>query len=484
MNRPAAIKRPAAHNAAFAATAEILGKVSTLAWTVVAARVLSQAQFGSFNLALALALIVSAVAEGGFDPVLMVKGSRDRANLATYHTQAIAWQVAIAVPTFLLAGGLTWLTRPTLAARAAVAFVLAAVFLDLWSDTARASASAAQDQSRTSRALVLQRLCAAVLIIPALLAGLGLAGMAAGFLLASAIGWVAHVRALGRLGVAFRPWLVHRAQMRAFARGSWILGLSGLVAIALFRVDALILAALRGDRAVGQYAAAYRLFETVLFLVYSVSGAVVPVMSVRSRDPAEVRRLGELALAALAAIYLPFAVVCLVDGRAVLELLYGARYGGATAALGWLSLAPLAYAAGGISGAILVVGHRLRGVLAAAAAALAVNLTLNLLLIPSLGGTAAGMATTVAEVVQAVLSLGFAGALVGRLRIWSALAEPIVAGAALALVLLALPLGLPFSLPLGLVIYVLVWFALVRRRRPALLGAVTTLLPGRGRAPA
>lgn len=475
------MNRPAAHNAAFAATAEILGKVSTLAWTVVAARLLSQAEFGAFNLALALALIVSAVAEGGFDPVLVVKGSRDRAHLASYHTQAIAWQVAIAVPAFLLAGGLTWLTRPTLAARAAVGFVLAAVFLDLWSDTARASASAARDQSRTSRALVLQRLCAAVLIIPALLAGLGLAGMAAGFLVASAVGWLAHVRALARLGVAFRPGLVHRAEMRAFARGSWILALSGLVAIALFRIDALILAALRGDRAVGQYASAYRLFETVLFLIYSVTSAVSPLMSVRSREPQEVRRLGEAALAALYAIYVPFAVVCLVDGRPLLQLLYGARYGGATAALGWLSLAPLGYAACGISGAILVVGQRLRGVLLAAAAALAVNLTLNVALIPSLGGTAAGMATTVAEIVQAVLSLGFAAGFVGRLRIWDALIEPLAAGAALALVLWTVPLAVFVEVPLGLAIYAAVWLLLIRRRRPALLRTFTTLLPGRSR---
>jgi O-antigen/teichoic acid export membrane protein len=63
--------RPPAVNAALAALADVVGKVSTLAWTVVAARLLTQEQFGAFNLALALALIASAVAEGGYDPVLV-----------------------------------------------------------------------------------------------------------------------------------------------------------------------------------------------------------------------------------------------------------------------------------------------------------------------------------------------------------------------------------------------------------------------------
>jgi len=50
--------RPPAHNAALAAVADIVGKVSTLAWTVVAARALTQDEFGTFSLALSLALLV------------------------------------------------------------------------------------------------------------------------------------------------------------------------------------------------------------------------------------------------------------------------------------------------------------------------------------------------------------------------------------------------------------------------------------------
>ena len=59
-------------------------------------------------------------------------------------------------------------------------------------------------------------------------------------------------------------------------------------------MDAVLLAVLAGDQAVGKYAAAYRLFETVLFLSYAVVGSVAPLMYARAADRGEVGRLAEL----------------------------------------------------------------------------------------------------------------------------------------------------------------------------------------------
>jgi O-antigen/teichoic acid export membrane protein len=475
--------RPPGHNAALAALADIVGKVSTLAWTVVAARALTQDEFGTFSLALSLAALVSSVAEGGFDPVLVRKASNDPARLSTYHSQAIAWQSAIALPLFMLAAGVVWAARSDADMRVAIVLVLAAVFLDMWSDTARASAAAARDQAITSRALGLQRLAAAALMIPALVAGLGVPGMAAGFLAASVAGWVAHVAAVGRLGIAFHLRLLDRAGMRAFARGTVMLGVSSVLQMALLRVDAVLLAVLAGDQAVGEYAAAYRLFETVLFLTYAVVGSVAPLMYARAADRAEVARLAELMLVVLGVVYAPFAAVCLIEGRAVLELLFGSSFAGATPALQWLAAAPLVYAASGVAAPILIAVGRTRGMLVATTVALVVNIVLNLLLIPSLASTAAALATTVAYAVEAAIGLGVAARLVPRLRVLAPFAETLVAAAAMALVLEALPLPLLVELPLGVGVYAALWWALVRTRQPERLEAVASLLR-RGPVPA
>ncbi len=473
---PAREHRAPALNAAAAAAADVVGKLSTLAWTVVAARLLTQEQFGAFNLALALALIASALAEGGFDPILVRRASEDRRRLALYHTQALAWQVALAVPIFVLAAAAVWLTRPETDLRAAIVLVLLAIFLDIWSDTARSSAAAARDQTSTSRALALQRLATAALMIPAIVAGLGITGMAAAFLAGSAIGWVGHVRAVARLGVAFRPALLDRPGMRVFARGTWNLALSALLAIALFRLDAVLLAVLRGDAAVGEYAAAYRLFETVLFLTFAVVGAVAPLMFERAGDPAEVARLAELVLVVLGFVYVPFVVVCLADGRAVLELLYGTRYESAGAALRWLAPTPLAYALAAAVGAVLVARKRTVGILVGAAVALVLNVALNVALIPVLGVAGAALATTAAYVVEAAIGLAFALRLVPGLAIARPFAETLALGALMGAALVALPLPVVIEAPVTAAAYAAGWVAFVRARRPERLAAVRTLL--------
>lgn len=468
--------RPPGHNAVLAALADVLGKVSTLAWTVVAARLLTHSQFGGFNLALSVALIASAVAEGGFDPVLVRRASTDPRRLAVYHTQAIAWQVGLAIPVFVLAAGSVWVARSETDLRVAVVLVLGATFLDLWSDTARASAAAARDQAATARALTLQRLAAAVLMIPALVAGLGLTGMAAGFLLSSAIGWVAHVRAIRPLGVAFRLRLVERSGMRSFAQGTFTLAVSSLVLMALLRIDTVILAWLAGDRVVGVYAAAYRLFDTVLFITYAVVGAVAPLMDARAGDRAEVARLAELMLVVLGVLYAPFVAVCLTEGRPMLQSLYGASYTDAVGAVRWLAAAPLCYAAAGVGTAVLIARRRNRPILVAAVAALAVNVALNLVLIPSLAGTGAALATTASYAVQAAIGLVFVAREIPGLRIFSPLAEAAVAATLLGagLELVAAPVW-P-AIVLGGLSYLGVWSALVRVRRPAQLAAMRTLL--------
>ncbi len=475
--------RPPGHNAALAAVAEVVGKCSTLAWTVVAARALSQEDFGTFNLALAIAIIAGAVAEGGFDQILVRRASRDPRSIAAYYTQAVTWELGLAVPVFLVTTVAVFLARPDVETRAAVVLLLVALLFDQWSDTARASAAAARDQARISGALALQRLTTAALMIPVLLAGFGIVGMAAAFLASAVVGWAAHVRAVRALDLRFQWGAVDRVRMVAFARGSWTLGLSALVLLAMFRIDVVILAALQGDEAVGEYSAAYRLFETVLFLTWAVVGATAPLMNARAADRHEVRRLVESSLVVLGFIYAPFAAVSLIEGRAVLELLYGDRYAGATTAVQWLAAAPLVFAAAAVFGSALIALGRLRPVALAALGALIVNLALNFLLIPSFSGTAAALASTSAFAIEAILSLAFLAALLPRLRVVMPLVETLVAAGFLALALWVAHLPLVVELPLGLALYAGLWLGFVRVRRPDRLADLRALLR-RGGPPA
>jgi O-antigen/teichoic acid export membrane protein len=458
---------------------QVASKASSLVWTLVAARQLTREEFGLFNLALSVALLVAAFAEWGFDPVLVRRASRRPELLEQHYAEAVTWQSAIGIPVFILGGVAMAVTRPEAAARWTVTLVLVAVFLDLWSDTSRASSAAALDQTGTAVALVVQRFATMAIAVPVLLAGGGTVALAAAVLVAYAVGWLAHQLALRRLGVRFRPRLITGAGMRDFFGDTWVIGLNALVLMALFRLDAVLLAEMEGERALGSYAAAYRLFETSLFLTFAVSSAVFPLMSARASDGAAVRRGVETGIAAVAAVYLPFAAVCIVDAPGVLHLLFGSDFGETSAgALRWLAFAPAAFGLAYLASSALTATNRVRGLFVGAVLALITNVGLNLLLIPRFAGTGAGFATTASYALEAAVLVALLAGVSGRARVGRPLLESGVASAVLAMWLWVSPLPTAVELALGGALYVLIWWALTRRWSPQHLDAVVSAVSG------
>ena len=101
--------------------------------------------------------------------------------------------------------------------------------------------------------------------------------------------WTAH-----RIGLSPSPRLVTRAGMRELLTSSTALGISTTLNMLAFRVDTLLLGWLMTSSAVGVYSAAYKLFETVLFVIWSVDRVALPTMAATeatSRSDAGASRL-------------------------------------------------------------------------------------------------------------------------------------------------------------------------------------------------
>jgi O-antigen/teichoic acid export membrane protein len=468
-------------NVAAATAAQLVGKLTTFVWTVVAARALSQEDFGTFTLALSVAMIVSSVAEWGFDPVLGRRAAQQPSQIERLHSESLAWQTFVGVPVFLTAGVLLWLSRPDLETRLTVVLVLAAVFLDLWSDTCRATAAAAQDQRPTSTALILQRTATSIFAIPAVILG-GLAGLAGAFLAGYVVGLLAHLVALGTLSIRFRPRSLTRTGLRRFAEGTLALGVAGLLSMSLFRVDALLLAWLSGDAAVGAYGVAHRLFETALFATFAVTAALFPLMSQKAGEGPVVARFVEVGLTAIATLYLPYAVLTLVEGPALLGVLFGAPYDESSAStLRWLALAPLAYGLVNITSTALVALSRTGFLLAVTAVALVAKLAASLLLIPIYGAAGAAATTTGIFALEGGLLLLFLRRLDVRVHLLRPVLEPAAAAALFAAVLWLSPLPLLADLVVGGAVYLACWLLLLRLRSPEQLRVLRAAVPG-GRA--
>jgi len=458
-----------ARNAALLVATEIAGKASTFIFTVVAARALSRTEFGAFAYALAFAPLVASVPAWGFNPVVVREGARAPGELARLYSEALAWRTALIVPVFLLAGVVGVLTRPSAGAAWALVLVLLAAAFDLYSDTSKSAAAVVGSLGGWARGLLVNRVVSMALGIGLLGAGFGLVGLCAGYLAGSVLGAGFAVLAVARLGVRPSLGLVRLPTWLGMGRASVALGLDAMVAMALSKVDTVMLAGFRGDREVAVYGAAYRLLETVLFVTWSLNTVVFPRTSA-AREEGEVRRLTERALGAVAALFVPFGVVLAVRGGAVMGLVFGSEYGvDGAGVVPWLAGAPMAFAVGYFCSTALLSRGRNGFVLVSSVVALGVNVAVNAWAIPEWGAAGAAAVTTGSYLLEAAVLVVALGRVVGWLRLDRALAVPVAAAVPLGLALWLVPGGIVVQLAVGGVAYGLAWLALSRRWTPDVL---------------
>jgi O-antigen/teichoic acid export membrane protein len=217
------------------------------------------------------------------------------------------------------------------------------------------------------------------------------------------------------------------------------LSIGSLLILAYGRVDALIVYSYSGSAAAGLYSAVYKVVEQSGFVPLSIVVTLMPIVSRLYPERLEdVRRLLRFALDVLAMFSLPALGFALVAGRPLLELLYGAHFVSAGAALTILMGAFVFVCCGyALSVFTLVLGLQSRFA-RYALAALALNLVLNLVFVPPYGYVAAAWITLATEAFVVVLT---AHAVLSRLEmrlqagrlLRAALAATCSAGVALAL---------------------------------------------------
>ncbi len=460
---PGTRSRRTALNAVVNFTAELLGKGATFVWMVVATRSLAQDDFGVLSYALALGVLVSALPGWGFDFAIVTRGSRDHAALERTFTETLVWQIGASVVIYALALGVEFSVRGASTTAVAFAAVLLSTAVDLISHTMREAAVARQRQAGMAAALVVQRVTTTVAVVLSLVMGGGLLAAGLAILGGSLIGLAGHAVALRRVGVRARPGTVTGAGLLDLARATVATGLTGLVLVALFRIDSVLLQLFLGDRAVAAYAVSYRLVETVLFVAWVLKDAVFPVMSA-SDDTGTTQRGLRLSTSAAATVYLPFAVGAVVLAPEVVGLLYGERYVDQSAViLMILAPTPMFFGVAYFLMAALAAQRRTTAMLISAGTALAVNVGLNLVLIPSLGGEGAAVATTVSYACEIAVAGRLLGRSIGPLRLFRAVWVAAAAAAVMAVVLVLVDLPVIPDIALGSVVYV-VSYALIARR--------------------
>lgn len=468
--------RRALRNTGVRAAAEVVGKLATFLLFAVLAREVGQEGVGAFVFALAFLGLCMVPIALGCDSYMLREVARDRSAADRLFFNVIALKLAMAVPVLALcfagvvALGYDGRTRDTV-------FVLAAgLMLDFLGKSLNGIFNANERSDLLARSLVIQRVTTAALGIGALAAGYGVVTVAALYSAGSALGYVVAVQSLKRhLGIPRRT--IEPRGWRRLVTTSAPFAIQDVFTAILFKLDAVLLSLLATEAAVGRYGAAYRLLESTMFVGWALNGAFVAMYAYLSRDsdPTIGAVFGRSVKFALV-LLVPVAVTLGILAEPIATLAFGADFEASAEPLRLLAPVVVALSLVALSSSLIVTRRSPRTMIAITAPMVAMNVALNLVLIPSLGDSGAALAMLVTEALFVVVALRVAADEVGGLP-WVRIAgAPLLAGVAMAPVMVLLS-GVPVAaLGAGLLAYAVVFWVLERRISPEDLRFLTSSL--------
>jgi O-antigen/teichoic acid export membrane protein len=456
-----------ARNTGVRATAELIGKFSSLALMAVLARQEGAEGLGILVFAFAWSEITTTPIQMGFDRYLLRRVAADRADLERYLANTFRLKLGRTVPVIAVSWTLVLLLGYDGDTRAAVFLMTFAFLLDSFSYSLFSVFNGVERGDLIGIMIVVQRLVSGGTGVAVLLAGFGVVTVAAVYVAAAALAFGIGVWLVARR-VGLPRIVFPREPRRDLRRKSIPFAAQEVLSSGLARIDAVLLSLLATQAVVGLYGAAYRLLEATLFIPIALQGAFAAMFTYLDdrSDPtisAAFSRSIKLALTLL----LPCAVPLAVLPGPLLTLFFGGGFEESVTAM--RILAPVVVLLGLVLLSVSLISSRLnpRMLVTYFAITLVVNVAVNVALIPSLGQTGAAIGMLAAEIVLCVLALGTSVRAVGGVRLSPTAGGPALAAGAMAAVLLLLEGLSLLALPVGGAVYVAVLAAAERRLAPA-----------------
>lgn len=445
-----------ARNTLWLSASRIGTKLLSLPLVIILARVLGPEGFGRWALITSLVAILSTVADGGFQTVTIRDLAARPGRSRSYYRKTLTARLVLSLAS--AAGLLVW--GLTVEADSAPLWVFALGGLLLFPEAFLRGGQAvlnARERMDLASAVSLAQAAGGLLVVGGLvLAGGGLVGGLIGLAVVN----IASAGAMSRLaGPYLQPGETESASPWRLFTTAFPYGLLGLLVILYFRVDVVMLAAMKGDDAAGIYNAAVRLFEAGLVVPAALTGALFPVMA---RQMADARRdlladTARRAVRLLTHLSVPLGLAGIFFGPTVIEILFGRGYLPAGAVLGVFSAAFFLFFINAPLGNLMAASDMMARFVPWAAANTGLNVVLNLALIPGHGALGAAWATFITEASALAITVVFARRILGQATRLPAITwRPLTAGLPTAcLWLLWSPeAGLwPLNLAAGLALY-------------------------------
>ena len=394
--------RSFASNTLWTLLAEIIGKVASFILVVLIARSLGRVEYGVFAFILAFVPLFTIFGKTGLNTDVMQRLAKHPERLPDMLSSGLAARIGVGVVGLgigLVVGSFL-VTQP--GAREVLVVLGVALLLDEISSYLGAVLKAFDRMKVYAIGALVNRAVSTSLAAIVLAIGGSLLTVSVAYLggsIAEVIVGSLMVRRVLRPGRLRRP---DRSVMDELVRRAIPLGIAGVIGIALFRIDTVMLQAIRGPAEVGLYGVAYRFLDSFLFVTYALAGVTLPRMAREAATGRGIRAF-EISASLQLAFYLPIAVGAFFTARWVVTTVFGPDYSSAAVAVVWLTAAGVLYAIAHTIRVALIALDRRREVAWIAGTALAVNVGVNLYAIPAHGFVGAAVATLIAEIIESGL---------------------------------------------------------------------------------
>lgn len=409
---PADVARVAGRGTIYISAAKVWFILSGLGIHLSLPRLMSEDQFGLYQVVIGIVSIINAVVVTGTSQTVSKYISQDERRADSVKAKALKLQVAVggilALGFFLLApliarnlndARLTNYLR--LAALITLSYSFYAVFTGYFNGQKKFLTQAALDATYSTLKLA----CIVLLVW----AGLGVAGGIGGFALAAAIVLVLSAIVAGR-GV---PGGEVRAK-ELFAFQSYLLAFT-LVLNLLQKVDLILVKALSSSDAViasanaGFYGAAINVANITYQVIISVTFVIFPLVSQSTftDDRKQTQRYIASTLRYTLMVMALLATVFSANAAGVLRVIYPDPYQAGSGALGWVAFGMLGFGLIYVLTTIISASGRPRISLLIGVVTLVASAALNALLIPRAGLAGAGLATMLAMFIGAGIGIGY-----------------------------------------------------------------------------
>lgn len=422
-------------------------------------RYLGVNDFGKYAFIVAFAAIFKVMSGMGVPSIVVREMARDKGNARKIYASAFLLHIFLSLITILVITVSINLISSSEVVKIAAPLCAVAVSFELFSKLFSAIFQAYEKMEYDAYQTILAQSIYVISILCVVKLGYGLIGVFIALILTFASECI--------LGF----YVVSRKFMRLKLRGNcdlwkylikeaYPIGIKNILRKLNYRIDTLVLAAMKSSVEVGLFHGVYKIIQSLMFFAEGATKAIFPLFSRYSATSKTSLQQGyEKSFKFLILIGLPFGIFFSYFSKPVITLILGKAFVDATPVLqifGWvLALMFLS----NLMQKMLIVGNKQTYSMVATIVSLCINLALDIILIPKMSYIGASLATLLSEIAMFGLTFYFVFKYVSYIHISKVTLKPILASITTCAVLFYIyQINIYLAVSCGVLVYAVTLF--------------------------